>query len=114
MTMDFIQSLQAAGAVRRDVDPAVMAHILDIVACGQLTIGDFQPPDMFPPYDAVMEAIAEMMDRLLTPEDGGDSEAGKAAIRQITAAARAHMNQMIRATDKTQTTAHNGASDDNS
>jgi hypothetical protein len=91
-----------------------MAHILDIVACGQLTIGDFQPPDMFPPYDAVMEAIAEMMDRLLTPEDGGDSEAGKAAIRQITAAARAHMNQMIRATDKTQTTAHNGASDDNS
>ncbi len=45
-----------------------------------------------------MEALADMMDRLLTPEDGGDSgdsgdsghsAAGKAVIRQLAAAAHA-------------------------
>jgi AcrR family transcriptional regulator len=99
MTLDFIQSLQAAGAVRKDVDPAVMAHILDIVAYGQLTIGDLIPPDRFPPYDEVMEAIAEMMDRLLTPEDGGDSEAGKAVFRQIVAAAQARLAEVRQPND---------------
>jgi TetR/AcrR family acrAB operon transcriptional repressor len=113
VTIDFIHTLQAAGAIRKDVDPAVMAHILDIVTCGQLTIGDFQSPDLFPPYDAVMEAIAEMMDRLMTPEDGGDSEAGKAALRQITRETRTFMNQIMRATEKPLMTEYNGVSDDN-
>lgn len=94
LTLGFIQSLQAAGAIRQDVDPAVMAHILDIVSCGQLTIGEFQPAEQFPPFDVVMETIAEMMDRLMTPEDGGNSEAGKAAIRQITAAAHVQLQQV--------------------
>jgi hypothetical protein len=61
---------------------------------GQLTIGDFKPADQSPPYEAVMEALADMMDRLLTPEDGGDGEAGKAVIRQIVAAARARFAEV--------------------
>ena len=35
-----------------------------------------------------------MMDRALLPEDGGDSEAGKAVFRQIAAAGMAQMEQM--------------------
>ena len=41
-----------------------------------------------PPFDAVFETIATMMDRAFTPEGGGNSEAGKAVIRRITQAAR--------------------------
>ncbi len=41
-----------------------------------------------------MEALADMLDRALLPEDGGDSEARKAIFRQITAAARAQMEQI--------------------
>lgn len=107
LTREFVQVLQAAGAIRPDVDPAVMAHILDIVSCGQLTIGEFQSPEQFPPYEAVMEALAEMMDRLMTPQDapgaggtpgvGANSEAGKAALRQMGAAARAQFDQIMKA-----------------
>jgi len=89
ISTDFIRALQAAGAVRSDLDPAVTAHIIEMLGYGQLTIGDFKPADQSPPFEAVMDALAELMDRLLTPEDGGNSEAGKAVIRQIVAAARA-------------------------
>jgi hypothetical protein len=47
-----------------------------------------------------MEALGDMMDRLLTPEDGGNREGGKAVIRQIAANARAQFDQMKQANDK--------------
>ncbi len=65
-----------------------------MLSYGQLTIGDFTPLDQFPPYDTVMEALADMMDRALRPEDGGNSKAGKAIIRKITAAARAQLERI--------------------
>lgn len=94
ISVDFIRALQMAGAVRQDLDPAVAAHIIEVIGYGQLTIRDFKPPDQFPPYEAVMETLADMMDRLLTPENGGDSEAGKAVIHQIVAAIRAKYTEM--------------------
>ena len=93
-TAAFIRALQAAGAIRQDIDAAVILHIVEMLSYGQLTIGEFKPLDQFPPYDVVMEALAGMMDRALQPEDGGNSEAGKAIFRQITTAARAQMEQI--------------------
>jgi AcrR family transcriptional regulator len=94
ITANFVQALQAAGAVRPDVDPVVTAHIIEMLSYGYLALGDFKQPDAFPPYEAVLEAVADMMDRSLTPEGGGNSEAGKAVIRQVAAAAMAHMGQI--------------------
>jgi TetR/AcrR family acrAB operon transcriptional repressor len=94
ISADFIRALQAAGAVRQDLDPQVAAHIIEVLGYGQLTIADFKPADQFPPFEAVTGTIAEMMDRLLTPEDGGNSEAGKAVIRQIAAAVRERLEEM--------------------
>jgi len=111
-TAGFFQALQAAGAIRQDIDPAVILHIVEMLSYGQLTIGDFKPPDQFPPYDAVMEALADMMDRALMPADGGNSEAGKAILRQITAAARAQIKRIKQAKDIKQTV-HQGATNDN-
>ncbi len=96
---DFFQALQAAGAIRQDIDAAVIEHIIEMLSYGQLTIGDFKPLDQFPPYDAVMEAVADMMDRALMPKGGGNSKAGKAIIRKITAAARAQMERIKQAKD---------------
>jgi len=111
-TAGFFQALQEAGAIRQDIDPAVILHIVEMLSYGQLTIGDFKPPDQFPPYDAVMEALADMMDRALMPADGGISEVGKAICRQITAAARAQMERIKQAKD-TKQTVHQGAANDN-
>ena len=101
-TPDFFRALQRAGAIRRDIDAAVIVHIMEMLSYGQLMIGDFKPLDQFPPYEAVMEALADMMDRALLPENGGNSEAGKAIFRQITAAARAQMEQSKQAKDTKQ------------
>ena len=116
-TADFFQALQAAGAIRQDIDATVILHIVETLSYGQLTIGDFKPLDQFPSYDAVMEALAHMMDRALRPEDsapgtGGNSEAGKAILRQMTAAARARMEQVKQAKD-TKQPMQQGATHDN-
>lgn len=94
ISADFIHALQEAGAVRPELDPQVTAHIIEVLGYGQLTIGDFKPAEQSPSFDAVMEMIADMVDRLLTPEDGENSEAGKAVIRQIVATARARFAEM--------------------
>ena len=102
-TLAFFQALQAAGAIRQDIDAAVIEHIVEMLSYGQLTIGDFKPADQSPPYDAVMEALADMMDRALRPERGvpgtDNNEAGKAIVQQITAVARAQMEQIKQAKD---------------
>jgi AcrR family transcriptional regulator len=92
ISADFIRALQAAGTVRQDLDPQVISHIIELLGYGQLMMVDIKTADQSPPFDVVMETMAEMMDRLLTPENGGESEAGKAVIRQIVAAARARFN----------------------
>lgn len=115
-TRAFFRALQAAGAIRQDIDAAVIEHIVEMLAYGQLTIGDFKPADQFPPYDAVSEALADMMDRALQPEAGApgtdSSEAGKAIVRQITAAARAQLAQIKQAKD-TKERLRQGATHDN-
>lgn len=111
-TPSFFQALQAAGAIRTDIDAAVILHIIEMLSYGELTIGDFKPLDQFPPYDAVMEALADMMDRALRPEDAGNSansEAQKAIVRQITATARAQLEQVKQARERSS----RGASHDN-
>jgi AcrR family transcriptional regulator len=102
-TLAYFQALQTAGAIRQDIDAAVINHIVEILSYGQLTIGDFKPPDQFPPDDAVMEALADMMNRALMPADGGNSAAGKAITRQITEAARAQLEQIKQAEEAKQT-----------
>ncbi len=100
---DLIQALQAAGAVRQDIDPAVTAHIVDLLSYGHLTIEDFKPRDQCPPYETVLEALADMMDRLLTPEGGGNDEAGKEVIRQLVSAARVQLEQARQAKSRKET-----------
>ncbi len=111
-TPGFFEALQAAGVIRRDIDAVVILHIVEMLSYGQLTIGDFKPLDQFPPYDAVMEALADIMDRALQPEGGGNREAAKAISRQITAAARAHMERIKQVKDSKQAI-YQGATHDN-
>jgi AcrR family transcriptional regulator len=82
-----LRAMQAIGAVRNDVDMDVMPYIMEMMSYGMVSISDVRDPDEMPPFDVLLETMADMMDRLLTPEDGGDSEAAKALIRELFAAA---------------------------
>lgn len=88
-----LRSLQKAGTIRKDVDAFVAAHIIEMLGYGQLTIAEWKPADQLPPYDIVMETLADMMDRYLAPRRGGNNEAGKAVIRRVVARAIAQLER---------------------
>lgn len=98
LRVEFLQAMQAAGAIRRDVDPQVMSHIMDMFSYGLVGLPTIKSAQQIPPFDAVMDAIAEMMDRMLTPTEGDPGTAGKQVIRDLAATARTQLDRMYHAT----------------
>jgi AcrR family transcriptional regulator len=90
----FVKMMQEAGAMRPELDPQVIAHIMDILAYGLVGMEEIKARAEIPPVEDVIEGIADLMDRALTPAGGGDSEAGKAILRQIAGAARQQLAHM--------------------
>lgn len=90
----FVKMMQEAGAIRQDLDAKVIAHVMDILAYGLVGMGDVLPQADIPPLEDVIEGIAAIMDRALTPVDGGNPEAGKAIVRQIAEEGRQRLNAM--------------------
>lgn len=86
--------MQDAGAIRQDIDPKIIAHIMNMLAYGLVAMDEIMAAEFIPPADDVIEGIAEIMDRALTPDDGGNNEAGKAILRQISEAGRQQFEQM--------------------
>jgi len=86
-----LRAMQAVGAVRSDVNMDVMPYIMEMMSYGMVSISDIRDPDELPPFDVLLETMADMMDRLLTPEGGGNTEAAKALIRELFAAAGAQL-----------------------
>jgi len=80
---EFVKMMQSAGAIRQDVDAKVTAHIMNMLAYGLVAIDEIIAKEHIPPTNDIIEGIADMMDRALTPEDGGNSEAGKMIVRQL-------------------------------
>lgn len=94
----FVRMMQEAGAMRRDLDPKVIAHIMDMLAFSLVGMDEIMTRENMPPIEDVIEGIANLMERALVPEDGGNPDAGKAIIRQLAEAAR----QQFDATHQTQ------------
>lgn len=90
----FVKMMQDAGAIRQDLDPKVVAHIMDMLAYGLVGLDDAFPKEDKPPIEDIIEGIADIMDRALAPDDGGDSETGKAILRQIAQASRQQFEAM--------------------
>lgn len=51
----------------------MVAHIMDFFSYGLASIAEFKHPHDIPPFEAVMENMAGVMDRLLTPAGGGNN-----------------------------------------
>ena len=84
----FVKLMQEAGAVRRDLDPKIIAHIMNMLAYGLVAMDEIMPQDAIPPIDELIEGIAYLMDRALTPEGPVDQNIGKTIVHQIAGAAR--------------------------
>jgi AcrR family transcriptional regulator len=97
---DLLVDLQRAGAVRADLDPAVMTHIMDMLAFGFMSADDIKPASATPPLNATLDAIASMLDTTLVPPDGGNPDAARDIIRRRAAATRAQFEAFQQAREK--------------
>lgn len=79
----FVKWMQDAGAMRQDIDPKVVAHVMNMLAFGLVGLDGIIPEKDIPPTDDLIEGIAEIMDRALTPDDLQDMDIGKKIIRQL-------------------------------
>ncbi|MCB0108844.1 MAG: TetR/AcrR family transcriptional regulator [Caldilineaceae bacterium] len=77
---EMVVALQEAGVIRRDLEPLLITHIMDMLSYGLVALPDQKAADAIPPFDDLLATIAEMLDRLLTPPAGADSAAGKRVI----------------------------------
>jgi len=100
-TQEFLQEMQAIGAVRQGVNTRAIAFILDALAPsilaalssrGKAPRDDSTRPDQ-PSFDELVETVAELCERLLVPEGGANLEAGKALVRRRAAAAQAQFTE---------------------
>ena len=92
----FVKTMQEAGAIRQDVDPKVTAHIMNMLAYSLVTVGTIIPATEMPPFDALLQGIADMMERAFSPQVNGDREIGKVIVRQIAEATRQQFDINVR------------------
>jgi AcrR family transcriptional regulator len=90
LTRDFLLIMQEAGVVRKRVNIDAMAFIMDALTPALLETlsshvaearGEPRPSNR-PSDDELLETIAEMLERMLTPAEGANLEAGKVALHQ--------------------------------
>jgi AcrR family transcriptional regulator len=89
-TQEFLQEMQAVGAVRQDINTRAIAFILDALAPSilqSLAAHPRAPRDNStrpgqPSFDELVETVGEICDRLLTPAEGANLQAGKELMHQ--------------------------------
>ncbi len=86
--------LQEVGALRADMDPPVMAYLLNIFAYGLVSSEAVVPAEQTPPFDDVIEGLGKLLDRGMSSDDGGDREAAKALVQQISQGLQMQLKQM--------------------
>lgn len=103
-TQDYLQEMQKVGAVRQDINTRSVAFILDALAPSILqalssrtgaSLDDSNGPGR-PTFDELTETVAEICDRLLTPSEGADLDAGKAIMRRKVAEAQAQFTTALK------------------
>lgn len=78
-----VRRLQEAGAMRSDIPAEVLGRILNILAYGLVTLGDTFGAKDAPAVEEVIEGIALVLDKALTPDEGGNPEAIKQIVREV-------------------------------
>lgn len=77
MMQGFFQQMQAAGVVRKDIDAQTLTYLMSSLRYGFIHMADLIPAENTPPTQEALSMMADMLQRYVEPEGGGDSEAGK-------------------------------------
>jgi AcrR family transcriptional regulator len=79
----FVSQFQEANLIRKDMPPDAVIYFLGIVRYGLLMVDDVLPDGHQISLEQFGPVLAELLQRALEPEGGGDREAGKRAIARI-------------------------------
>lgn len=80
---DFVKMMQEAGAVRQDISPEIIAHIMNMLSYGLIAMSDIMPQENIPPFDEIVEGIALIMDSALIPAGYNNNDTGKTILNEI-------------------------------
>lgn len=80
--VDFVKQFQAAGLLRDDIKPEVVAYILLMIRYGMLTVDEFLPMPQ-PAMEELAPALGDMLQRGLAPLDAENNEAARAALKKL-------------------------------
>lgn len=93
---EVIALMQAAGAVRDDIDAKVVAHVMNMISYGMVSVDGVVPSEEIPSLEETLDGIATIMDRALTPPDvHAASDAGKAVLTEVYTAARTRLHALM-------------------
>lgn len=79
---DMIRQMQAAGLIRSELDPELVAYLMSVIAYGFIGIENVVPANQAPGMDLVAFGLADAAQRAFGTE-GGDSQAGKLALANM-------------------------------
>jgi AcrR family transcriptional regulator len=83
MLTGFFGALQAVKVVRADIDAHTLAYLLNSIQFGLIEMGSIIPEEHSPDVTDSLKMMVDMIEGYVTPEDGGDSEAGKEVMRRF-------------------------------
>ncbi len=85
--VDFVKQFQAAGLLRDDVKPEVLAYILILIRYGLFTVDEFVPTQP-PAMEELAPVLADMLQKGLAPADVENNAAARAALNKLLAYGR--------------------------
>jgi AcrR family transcriptional regulator len=83
------QQLQQVGAARDDIEPQVIAYILNAFSYGLLAAHEVVPPADTPTFEAISDGIGKILDRGLEPAEGGNRPAARELVLKMVEALQA-------------------------
>jgi TetR/AcrR family acrAB operon transcriptional repressor len=81
--------MQQAGAARDDIEPQVIAYLLNMFAFGLISAPEVIPAEDAPSFEVIIDGMGKVLDRGLAPDGPGNPQAARALIVQIVEALRA-------------------------
>lgn len=77
MGAEFFRKLQEEGAMRPDIPPDVLAHLLNVIVFGIVASGDVMPEAGRVPFEDLVRSLGLLLDRGLAPTRSGGRRAAK-------------------------------------
>lgn len=93
---EFVRQFQAAGLIRRDISPDVIAHILMMLRYGLFVISDFAPQHRSPPLEAVADGLVALLETGFAANDEPEDAAARQMVEAMFAQAQRIVDELNR------------------